>query len=320
MKNIPVILPEVSLITQKSNISLLVDNNVNGRLAKRYKKRFNSGKKRKNPDFIIAGKLKCGSTSLFYYLCQSPYFMPPDAKELWFFNPLLYYPNLDAYKIYFPAENKIKSKEAKFGKKIVTGEAAACYLENPIYIDRMHQLLPNIKLIVILRNPVDALISRYHHVIYEGAAGIYGSEPIVTNTAYYEPLGKNYEKWFEFDLKMKENLFKNPSIDYINTWYRLYSSSIYHIEISYLLERYPRENILFLSNEEMKMNFDALIKKVCSFLGIENFSLTDDKKYMEQVIKSDVTLDPDIRNKLLDLYRPHNEKLYDLIGQDFSWG
>ena len=109
----------------------------------------------REPNFIIPGFMKCGTTSLYDYIAQHPNVLPASQKEIMFFNNEKSYKlGLDWYRANFPPI----SKDANY----ITGEASTLYALDFTIPEKLYQAFPNIKLIFILRNPVDRAISHYY--------------------------------------------------------------------------------------------------------------------------------------------------------------
>jgi hypothetical protein len=104
------------------------------------------------PDFVIAGVMKSGTTSLRNALGRHPevYCAPGEPH---FFCGHVEERALDWYTRQF--------RDA--GQARVLGEKTADYLAQPRAVERMAQLLPDARVIVILRNPVDRAYSHYWH-------------------------------------------------------------------------------------------------------------------------------------------------------------
>lgn len=106
--------------------------------------------------------MKCGTTSLFYYLAQHPQLIPSATKEVHFFDGRVSLENdtwalgLPWYRAHFPL--KISMGD---GKKAF--EASPSYLFHPWAPERIHATLPNVKLIALLRNPAKRAVSHYLH-------------------------------------------------------------------------------------------------------------------------------------------------------------
>lgn len=104
------------------------------------------------PNFLIVGAARAGTTSLYYYLKQHPdVFMSP-KKEIDFFDvDKNFEKGLDWYERYF---------EGYTGQKAI-GEASPLYMYLEKVPKRIAKVIPDVKLIFILRNPVDRAYSHY---------------------------------------------------------------------------------------------------------------------------------------------------------------
>ncbi len=127
------------------------------------------------PDFLIIGAARSATTSLFYYLKKHPDIFLPDEKELNFFS----YDPSDQSALVRPGrgpgdriathwtENYEGYAENFVGRRSgqITGEASVSYLYSPITADRLAQICPQVKLIAILRHPVDRAWSQYLRLV-----------------------------------------------------------------------------------------------------------------------------------------------------------
>jgi hypothetical protein len=116
------------------------------------------------PDFVIAGAAKCGTTALFTYLAQHPLIFAPRDKEPAFFCTDLPggVATLDEYRGLFSAAPP----------RCLAFDASTRYLYSKVAIARIMAHNPATKIVVMLRNPVDAAYSLH------GYAYRYGHEPI----------------------------------------------------------------------------------------------------------------------------------------------
>ncbi|WP_159790882.1 sulfotransferase family protein [Sodalinema gerasimenkoae] len=103
-------------------------------------------------DFIILGAQKAGTSSLYAYMAQHPDIVPALRKEVEFWS-WKFYRGLDWYFAHFP--------QIPEGSHLQTGEACPGYLDFYETAERLRETLPHVKLIVLLRNPVDRAISHY---------------------------------------------------------------------------------------------------------------------------------------------------------------
>jgi len=107
---------------------------------------------RKQPDFIIIGAQKAGTTSLFYYLNQHPSLRLATRKEVHYYD-LNYNRGSGWYRSFFPYQ----SCPAR------TGESSPYYFFHPLVPQRLQADNPNVQLILLLRDPVERAFSHYGH-------------------------------------------------------------------------------------------------------------------------------------------------------------
>jgi hypothetical protein len=125
------------------------------------------------PTFLIIGTMKGGTTSLHRYLRQHPEVFMPERKEMNFFLDEYAGPPID------PPEERNWSRgiawyEGQFagaeGQRAV-GEASANYSRYPTYpgvAERIAAVVPKVKIIYLVRNPIDRLFSHYLHDVANG--------------------------------------------------------------------------------------------------------------------------------------------------------
>ena len=120
------------------------------------------------PDFIIAGAQKCGTSSMHQYLTQHPRLLAGSIKEIHFFDGGLdpvwdkYAEGEALYRSYFPLRSTVRQKRA------LCFEASPDYMFNPAAAERMARMVPDAKIVVLLRDPVERAISHYFHELRRG--------------------------------------------------------------------------------------------------------------------------------------------------------
>lgn len=260
------------------------------------------------PTFIIIGAQKCGTTSLYNYMIEHPQILPASMKELHFFNWRSKQGNrktaegVDWYLSQFPT---IPS-----GKDLITGEATPDYLLDPYTPQRMFKLLPDVKLIVILRNPVDRAVSQYYH---NRSIKKRMMEPLSFREAIAkEPERINNEK---SKLMLDEN--------YRSLFHRKYSyveRGLYIEQLERWMSIFPRENFLILKSEEFFKNRDLTLRQVFNFLGLPHHQITNQKKYNELHSKQFYKpISQKIRSTLAEYFKPYNQRLEEYLGMKFNW-
>src|SRR5207248_7427804 len=119
------------------------------------------------PDFLIIGTQRGGTTSLYRYLKAHPCIGATSNKDLHFFDRR-FHKGLSWYRSHFPTKLEKAYAEQLRRLTLVTGEASPSYLFHPHAPKRVAQVLPHVKLIVLLRNPVSRAYSQYHHAVELG--------------------------------------------------------------------------------------------------------------------------------------------------------
>lgn len=132
------------------------------------------------PDFIIGGAPKCGTTSLHFILGQNPQIGIPD-NEIHYFDaddPITHpdFLNVQSSALKWfdtrPANTRnlewYASQFAEFQDRLLIGEDSTTYLFSTVAARRIKELLPNVRLIFLLRDPVKRAYSQYWHLICSG--------------------------------------------------------------------------------------------------------------------------------------------------------
>ena len=263
-----------------------------------YKRMVNSGN-RSLPNFLIIGAAKSGTTSLFQYLMQHPNIYAPFKKEIHFFDKH-YNKGVKWYQLHFPTTKELESANTKG----ITGEATPYYLSHPLVPERTRSLLPDVKLIVLLRNPVERAFSNYNHMVRTGFEG------------------ETFERAIELESVRTEGEFskmlnKDYSYSFKHHHYSYLSRSIYHIEISRWLQYFKKDDFIFLNSDDLYSNTAETYQNVLSFLGLEPYK---DVHFSKLNSGGDYSMiNEKTKSKLNDFFKPHNEKLFRLIEQQFNW-
>lgn len=112
--------------------------------------------KLRSPDFMIIGSPRCGTTSLYKYITFHPQILAAANKEICFFSEH-FNKGLAWYQAHFPPPID--------PGHFLTGEATPTYFTHPLAAERLHECLPKVKLIVILRNPGDRAFSHFQMLV-----------------------------------------------------------------------------------------------------------------------------------------------------------
>lgn len=167
------------------------------------------------PNFIIIGAMKCGTSSLAYYLSQHPdVFMSSPENIYYFSNDKNYNVGLPYYESYFNGADEYKA----------VGEASDDYTKalmrkNEVASERIKEILPNVKLIYIVRHPLRQIESAWLQRCADSSEVLPFNEAVMKSkyqyiqTANYSQMLEPYNKRFKQEqilVLFTEDLRKDP--------------------------------------------------------------------------------------------------------------
>lgn len=275
-------------------------------------------KQRLLPSFIIIGATRSGTTSLYLHLISHPNVLPNSKKETVFFN-YAYHTNPDWYRIYFPTTlEQEKMQEQRKQKIMITGDATPSYLIDPFVPKRIFKMLPNVKLIVLLRNPIDRAYSHFYHNVSLGI------EKLTFEQAIKKEPGR-ISKSFE-ELQNEKFTFNDNFISYflrlmtfkVKNYYKFsyLETGKYYQHLKNWMNVFPKKQFLIIKNEDYFNNPKKIYEQVQDFLDLPYFDLGRYKRYYEIEYQP---MNNDLRKYLKEYFEPHNSKLYQYLGRDFHW-
>ena len=188
-------------------------------------------------------------------------------------------------------------------KKFITGEATPYYLQNPNAPGRVFQLIPNVKLIALLRNPVDRAYSHYKR-----------KKKNHTEELSFEDATAQEESRIQGEIKkmeVDENYFsyKYHRLSYI-------SAGLYAEHLERWLKFFPRKQLLIIQTEEFLKDTTKVYERVLDFLEMPKYGLKEFKKFQKSERS---TMNLETRKNLINICKPYNEKLFSLIDTRFDW-
>lgn len=261
-----------------------------------------TSKTRLLPDFIIIGAQRAGTTSLFKYLCQHPDIHPSFPKEIHYFTNYFHKGN-DWYRSHFPLKKEQTNSTRAGDQGFLTGEATPYYLFHPLAPGRAVQIVPDVRLILLLRNPVDRAYSHYHHEVHMG----------VEELSFEEALEAEKERLRDEKSKL-ETLENYLSFNFQHFSY--FSRGLYVNQIRAWKKFFPEESILILLSENLDADPQKCLKQVTDFLELPHFDQYCFNRYNSRQY---LPIETATKIKLQKEYRPYNRMLSDFIQMDLSW-
>ena len=263
-------------------------------------------RRRPLPDYLLIGTKRGGSTSMFKYLNRHPNVLPmwpgvENAKKTYFFDRN-WDNGTDWYRAHFPTSRQRDHVEQETGAPAITGEAAVNYMFNPVVLPRVQETIPNVKLIVLLRNPVDRIWSHYHERVNAGTEHL----------PFHDALeGEDERLAGEVEQMTTDSKYYSERFDFCS--YKARGRYLEHLG-PWLDAFYPHQ-LHIVRSEDMYENPVDTVLGVQRFLGLPEVPITE---HRYNYLPAD-TLNPALRSELNDYYRPYVAALEERLGRSFDW-
>ena len=255
------------------------------------------------PDFVIIGAAKAGTTSLYDLLTRHPHVECAALKELNYFDDD-FEKGIEWYRSHFP------SPRWKDGRRSITGEASPRYLFHPSVPERMAKVVPQARLIVLLRNPVDRAYSHYQHRVRTARENLRFEEVVEAEKKWL--LGK------EEGAAEREEARASVARTRVESNYL--RRGIYVDQLLRWSEFYSKEQMLVLKSEDFFDRTLDTMKLVLDFLDLPDWEPGALEKTLADRNEGHYKeMDPVTRQRLEEFFEPHNQRLYEYLGVDLGW-
>ncbi|HKZ80420.1 MAG TPA: sulfotransferase domain-containing protein [Pyrinomonadaceae bacterium] len=257
---------------------------------------------RTGPDFIIIGGQRCGTTSLYEYLISHPNVVRASTKEIHFFD-INFERGLSWYRSHFPLRD-FDSYRKRIAQKRITGEASPYYIFHPYALRRIAETTHRVKLIAILRNPIDRALSHYQHEVSIGYEKLSFAEAILQESqrlATEQDTMKSDEHYYSF----------------AHQHYSYLSRGLYENQLRGLWQAgFSKKQVLVLQSEEFFADSERGYSELLEFLELPAWKPS---KFERLNLQHYDHMTADMREHLRLFFEPHNQRLYHLLGRDLNW-
>ena len=234
------------------------------------------------PDVLIVGAMRCGTTALFNWLAEHPQVTPPTRKEIHFLD-FHFERGVNWYLAFFPLR----------GAR-VTMDASPSYMNHPATADRAARLMPDARVIAVLREPAERAWSQYRLRREQG------NETRDFRTAIEFELNSDLPPMRAYDV--------SAHIPYL-------TAGLYAAQLTPWIEQFGRESILVLDSQRLFTQSDSTLRAVQRFIAIDEVSTP-----FRQVNSAPPASPPlDLMQRMVEYFREPNRELAELFGPVFSW-
>ncbi len=256
-----------------------------------------------SPDFFLAGVQKGGTSSLYAALISHPQIIPAKEKEIFYYgNTTNFNKGDNYYKQFFATRVYRKMHQLKTGKRSLTLDASTNTFDSAEAPGRIIQSIPKARIIIIFRDPVERAFSHYKFSVKNGFENA------------------SFEKALELEETRINSASQNPLSDpyhnYVIQRLGYFKRGVYANYMPNWLNVFDRKNIYFTSSERLFKDPGAVYNEITDFLEIDRYS---NLKFQRLNEGSSDKMDPKTFRYLRDAYKPHNERLFALLEQQYDW-
>jgi len=263
------------------------------------------------PDFIIIGAAKCGTTAASHNLSHHPEivvgadFQDEFHGTEWvrfFMYDDVYARGLEWYAAQFNPGRSCPRCGRCQPKRII-GDRATRYFRMPKVHTRIKEAIPNIKLIVLLRNPVTRSYSHWNHFYHTPKSS-----------------GAHAHRWGHNSFEV--TIGKEPNPEGLVGYEDIVDQGHYAQHLLKLFETFPREQVYIGISERVRGNMAFEYGRMFSFLGADPLAING-QYYKEDLVASNHwpypgPMKPETKLWLMEHYRSHNEQLFQLLGGEIT--
>jgi hypothetical protein len=237
-------------------------------------------------DFIVAGAQKCGTTALHYQLERHPKIALPNKEELHFFDDENRFTQGVNYQ-------DLHDSFRASGRAAVAGESTPAYLYWRPAMERIWNYGKDIKLVILLRNPVDRAFSHWNMQRERG----------------YESL--DFLKAIKAEEERQEEAapLQSRRFSYVGR-------GLYGEQLERVFKFFPREQVKIVRSEELRNDFSQAINSIFKFIGVQ--TLRNIRSKERNPIRYEREITSAERERVYPLFGEDIAKLEKLLGLDCS--
>lgn len=255
------------------------------------------------PGFLIVGAQRCGTTSLYRALSQHPAILKAVLHKGVHYFDTDYGRGMSWYRAHFPLKAHARRAQQSTGMTALTFESSPYYMFHPLAPERIARDLPGVRLLVLVRDPVERAYSAHTH---ESARG-FETEP------------------FEHALELEEarldgeaeRIIAQPTYLSLSHQHHAYRErGKYADQLSRLARLFGRDRIHVIDSGDWFAQPEPVYDAVLDFLGLPRPSYP---VFDRHNARPRAPMPPALRTALQEYFAPYDEQLAAWLGQPPSW-
>ena len=239
-------------------------------------------------DFLVVGAQKAGTSALDYYLRAHPEIAMANVKEVHFFDN----EELFSGQSNYPAYHRCFTQPLN-GEEVIFGESTPIYMYWEPSIARIWNYNPNIKLIAVLRNPIERAYSQWNMERDRGLETL--------------PFGEA--------IRMEAERCRQ-ALPYQHRVFSYLDRGFYSAQIRKMLRFFPQEQILLIKYEDLRNQPAETMANVFGFLGVRPDIEVEQENIHSRAYPEKLL--PEDRDFLRDVFRYEVKQLEQMLDWDCS--
>lgn len=259
------------------------------------------------PDFLVIGTKRGGTTSLFNYQMMHPgvlgLFPRPRLQKStdYFFKG--FGRGERWYRSNFHSQAFRERMAAQLGYEPQAGEASPYYCWDPRIARRAYEVNPELKAIMLVRNPVERAFSHWQERVHNGVEPLTFEQALAAEEARTEG---------ELERMTTDPLYYSRAHD----WYTYRSRGVYLPQIENWRSVFPAEQLLVVCSEELYADVQGTFDRVSSFLGLPPHTLPTTRTFNAS---RRLPMPEAAREELTAYYEPHTQALSEYLERPLPW-
>lgn len=258
---------------------------------------------RMSPSFLVIGGQRCGTTTIFKSLAAHPQVMRPPVEKGTDYYTLKHSRGIDWYRGHFTLAATSRRRCHAYGEPVAF-EACTYYLFHPFAIERIAADFPDMKLVAMLRDPVERAYSAYKHELARG----FETEP-------------DFERALELEDERLEGEVERMrrDEDYESFAHRHLAYARrgqYAEQLERVLRHFPAEQLHVIESEAFFEDPAREFAGLLEFLGLRPWA---PDRFEQHNARPGAPMPAAARSRLTEHFAEHDERLATLLGRRPRW-
>ena len=255
------------------------------------------------PGVLIVGAQRCGTTSMFRTLSQHPAVLKAVLHKGVHYFDMNYDRGICWYRAHFPLRARARRAARAAGDPALTFESSPYYMFHPCAADRIARDLPGVKLLVLVRDPVERAYSAYAHELARG---------FETET---------FERALELEPERlrgeAERIARNPAyLSHAHQHQAYRARGQYSEQLERLERTFGSERIHVVDSGDFFTKPEPEYDAVLDFLGLRNHGYPE---FEQHNARPRAQMSPVLRAELSTYFEPFDQRLTRWLGKVPSW-